>query len=65
MQECVKFVQEAVKYMQECVKFVQHVKKNYKKNTKYLHTSFLLTIFAYIKKNKNIWKIKKIKMNNL
>ena len=52
MQECVKYMQEAVKYMQECVKFVQEDKKNYKKNTKYLHTSFLLTIFAYIKKIK-------------
>lgn len=45
-------MQEAVKYMQECVKFVQEDKKNYKKNTKYLHTPFLLTIFAYIKKIK-------------
>lgn len=52
MQECVKYMQEAVKYMQECVKFVQEDKKNYKKNTKYLHTTFLFLIFAYIKKIK-------------
>ena len=48
MQECVKYMQEAVKYMQECVKFVQEDKKN----TKYLHTTFLFLIFAYIKKIK-------------
>ena len=64
MQECVKFVQEAVKYMQECVKFVQHVEKTIKK-TQNICTLHFYFLYLHILKNKIIWKIKKIKMNNL